>query len=67
MLIPPRSLGQFVFPAEHRAGAHHQAESDSSSRIQPVHESRKSHPHPGASPGNSVRPDSLQARRTSLF
>lgn len=67
MLIHPRPLGQFVFPAEHRAGAHHQAEGDSSSRIQPVHESCESHPHSGASPGNSVRPNSLQARRTSLL
>lgn len=67
MLIHWRPLGQFVFPAQHRAGAHHQAESDSSSRIQPVHESRASHPHPGASPGNSVRSVSLQARRTGLL
>lgn len=67
MLIDSRPLGQFVFPAEHREGAHHQAEGDSSSRIQPVHESCESHPHPGASPGNSVCPDSLQARRTSLL
>lgn len=67
MLINWRPLGQFVFPAQHRAGAHHQAESDSSSRIQPVHESRESHPHPGASPGNSVCSVSLQARRTSLL
>lgn len=67
MLIYWRPLGQFVFPAQHRAGAHHQTESDSSSRIQPVHESRESHPHPGASPGNSVRSVSLQARRTGLL
>lgn len=67
MPIHLRSVGQFVFPAEHCAGAHHQAEGDASSRIQPVHESRESHPHPGASPGNSVRSDSLQARRTNLL
>lgn len=60
-------LGQFVLSSKHRASAHHQTEGDPSSRVESLHESRESHPHPGASSGNPVCPASLQARWTGLL
>lgn len=59
--------GQSVLSPEHRASAHHQAEGDPSGGVESLHESRESHPHPGASSGNSVRPASLQAGGTGLL
>lgn len=52
--------GQPVFSAQHCASADHQAEGDSSGRVQSLHEGSESHPHPGASAGDSVRAAALQ-------
>lgn len=59
--------GQSVLSLEHRASAHHQAEGDPSGGVESLHESRESHPHPGASSGNSVCSASLQAGGTGLL
>lgn len=55
--------GEPFLPVEHRAGSHHQAESDASGRVQPLHAGCESHPHPHPSAGYSVCPATLQARR----
>ncbi|XP_061648622.1 calcitonin gene-related peptide type 1 receptor isoform X1 [Phyllopteryx taeniolatus] len=41
--------------------AHHQAQGDPSSRVEPLHEGRESNSHPGTASGHPICPASLQA------
>lgn len=55
------SAGKFIFPSEYYKSVSYQVERHASSRVQHVHESSASHPHPGSLTGDTVCHFSLEA------